>query len=167
MKRSIVVIACLAVAAAPRVSADPKRDGEVRAVSVAPASGRVDVVIGLQGAVEVQDFTLDAPARLVVDLIRGHKAGDALTILRSTNKRIAPTVEKVLRSAIANAENQRIMTGPNNRPTAPVPLRCIANRMNSTMRVSGMTKGCSAGVATSRPSTADSTEMAGVIMPSP
>ena len=69
MKRSIVVIACLAVAAAPRLSADPKRDGEVRMVSVSPASGRVDVVIGLQGAVEVQDFTLDAPARLVVDLI--------------------------------------------------------------------------------------------------
>ncbi|MGE5761642.1 MAG: AMIN domain-containing protein [Gemmatimonadota bacterium] len=69
MKRSIVAIACLAVAAASRLSADPKRDGEVRAVSVAPASGRVDVVIGLQGAVEVQDFTLDAPARLVVDLL--------------------------------------------------------------------------------------------------
>jgi ribosomal protein L22, bacterial type len=45
-------------------------------------------------------------ARLVVDLIRGRKAGDAINILRSTNKRIAPTVEKVLRSAIANAENQ-------------------------------------------------------------
>ncbi|MBI2689565.1 MAG: 50S ribosomal protein L22 [Acidobacteria bacterium] len=45
-------------------------------------------------------------ARLVVDLIRGHRAGDAINILRSTNKRIAPTVEKVLRSAIANAENK-------------------------------------------------------------
>jgi large subunit ribosomal protein L22 len=45
-------------------------------------------------------------ARLVVDLIRGRKAGDALTILRSTNKGIAPAVEKVLRSAIANAENR-------------------------------------------------------------
>jgi len=45
-------------------------------------------------------------ARLVVDLIRGQKAGDAINILRSTNKRIAPTVEKVLRSAIANAENK-------------------------------------------------------------
>jgi len=43
-------------------------------------------------------------ARLVVDLIRGRKAGEALTILRTTNKRIAPVVEKVLRSAIANAE---------------------------------------------------------------
>ncbi|HAX43982.1 MAG: 50S ribosomal protein L22 [Bryobacteraceae bacterium] len=45
-------------------------------------------------------------ARLVVDLIRGAKAGEAITILKTTNKRIAPAVEKVLRSAIANAENQ-------------------------------------------------------------
>lgn len=45
-------------------------------------------------------------ARLVVDLIRGQKAGQAITILRTTNKRIAPAVEKVLRSAIANAENR-------------------------------------------------------------
>jgi large subunit ribosomal protein L22 len=45
-------------------------------------------------------------ARLVVDLIRGQKAGAALTTLRLTNKRIAPTVVKVLQSAIANAQNR-------------------------------------------------------------
>ncbi|MBV9404925.1 MAG: 50S ribosomal protein L22 [Acidobacteriaceae bacterium] len=45
-------------------------------------------------------------ARLVVDLIRGQQAGDAINILSATNKRIAPAVEKVLRSAIANAENK-------------------------------------------------------------
>ena len=45
-------------------------------------------------------------ARLVVDLIRGRKAGEAITVLRTTNKRIAPTVEKVLQSAIANAQNR-------------------------------------------------------------
>ena len=45
-------------------------------------------------------------ARLVVDLIRGQQAGRALTTLRTTNKRIAPTVEKVLQSAIANATNR-------------------------------------------------------------
>jgi large subunit ribosomal protein L22 len=45
-------------------------------------------------------------ARLVVDLIRGMKAGDAITRLRTTNKRIAPEVEKVLHSAIANAQNR-------------------------------------------------------------
>jgi len=45
-------------------------------------------------------------ARLVIDLIRGQKAGEAIHILRSVNKRIAPSIEKVLRSAIANAENR-------------------------------------------------------------
>ena len=45
-------------------------------------------------------------ARLVVDMIRGQQAGDALNILSAVNKRVAPAVEKVLRSAIANAENR-------------------------------------------------------------
>jgi large subunit ribosomal protein L22 len=45
-------------------------------------------------------------ARLVVDLIRGLRAGEAINLLRATNKRMAPAVEKVLRSAIANAENR-------------------------------------------------------------
>jgi large subunit ribosomal protein L22 len=45
-------------------------------------------------------------ARLVVDMIRGQQAGDAINILSATNKRIAAAVEKVLRSAIANAENK-------------------------------------------------------------
>src|SRR5256712_6228681 len=44
------------------------RDGEVRAVSVVPAAGSVEVVIDLRGAVDIQDFTLGNPARLVVDL---------------------------------------------------------------------------------------------------
>ena len=42
----------------------------------------------------------------MVDLIRGMNAGRAITTLRSTNKRIAPAVEKVLNSAIANARNK-------------------------------------------------------------
>jgi large subunit ribosomal protein L22 len=45
-------------------------------------------------------------ARLVVDLIRGQQAGQAIAVLRMTNKRIAPTVEKVLQSAISNAKNK-------------------------------------------------------------
>jgi large subunit ribosomal protein L22 len=45
-------------------------------------------------------------ARLVIDLIRGQQAGDAINLLRGVNKRIAPAVEKVLRSAIANAETK-------------------------------------------------------------
>src|SRR4029077_11503400 len=36
--------------------------------SVLPAARSVEVVIDLQGAVDVQDFTLASPARLVIDL---------------------------------------------------------------------------------------------------
>ena len=42
-------------------------------------------------------------AKLVLDLIRGKKAADALSILRFTKKSIARDIEKTLRSAIANA----------------------------------------------------------------
>jgi large subunit ribosomal protein L22 len=45
-------------------------------------------------------------ARLVVDLIRGRRAAEALQILRFTKKRAAHDVEKLLRSAIANAERR-------------------------------------------------------------
>src|SRR6266576_3161691 len=40
----------------------------VHSVSVVPSSGKTEVVIGVNAAVDVQDFTLDAPARVVVDL---------------------------------------------------------------------------------------------------
>ena len=43
--------------------------------------------------------------RLVVDLIRGKKIGEAVAILRLTPKAASPVVEKVLKSAIANAEH--------------------------------------------------------------
>ena len=45
--------------------------------------------------------------RLVADLIRDRLAGEALTILRfSDKKKIAAIIEKVLRSAIANAQQK-------------------------------------------------------------
>ncbi len=45
-------------------------------------------------------------ARLVIDLIRGLKAEDALHLLRFTRKRIATDVAKLLQSAIANATDR-------------------------------------------------------------
>ena len=47
--------------------------------------------------------------RLVVDLIRGKKIGEALAILKLTPRGASPVVEKVLKSAIANAENNHNM----------------------------------------------------------
>lgn len=43
--------------------------------------------------------------RLVVDLIRGKKIGEAIAILKLTPKAASPIVEKVLNSALANAEH--------------------------------------------------------------
>lgn len=58
----------------------------------------------------VLKFARIAPrkARGVVDLIRGKRAGDALSVLKFTARGAARVVEKVLRSAIANAEDRNI-----------------------------------------------------------
>ncbi len=48
-------------------------------------------------------------ARIVIDLIRGKKVNDALAILMYTPKAASPIVEKLLNSAIANAENNLSM----------------------------------------------------------
>jgi type IV pilus assembly protein PilQ len=69
------MLAALCAAAAPGALAGTAvrdgevRDGEVRGVSVLPATGKVEVVIDLQGAAEVRDFTLTNPSRLVIDLL--------------------------------------------------------------------------------------------------
>lgn len=44
-------------------------------------------------------------AQLVVDLIRGKQVGEAIAILRHTPKAVSPVLEKLLNSAIANAEH--------------------------------------------------------------
>jgi large subunit ribosomal protein L22 len=50
-------------------------------------------------------FTRVSPqkARLVLDLIKGKRAEDALVTLQFTKKRIAPDITQLLRSAIENA----------------------------------------------------------------
>ena len=63
--------------------------------------------------------------------------------------------------------NQSSVIGPNQRPTPAVPKCWTANSATSTPSAIGTTSGCSAGVATLRPSTALSTEMAGVSRQSP
>src|SRR5690242_7195379 len=45
-------------------------------------------------------------ARLVTDLIRGRSVPEARTILAFSNRAVAQDVEKVLRSAVANAESR-------------------------------------------------------------
>lgn len=46
--------------------------------------------------------------RLVADLVRGRKVDEALDILRFTKKTCAKDLEKLVRSAAANAENKEV-----------------------------------------------------------
>jgi len=49
--------------------------------------------------------------RLVADMIRGKKAKNSVDVLRYTEKKAAVAVGKVLKSAIANAENNLGLKG--------------------------------------------------------
>ncbi|MFD2657880.1 MULTISPECIES: 50S ribosomal protein L22 [Gracilibacillus] len=51
--------------------------------------------------------------RLVIDLIRGKDAGEAIAILKHTQRGASPVVEKLLNSAIANAEHNYEMNPEN------------------------------------------------------
>jgi hypothetical protein len=68
---------------------------------------------------------------------------------------------------VAITMNQIAMVGPNIVPTRAVPRRWMEKRAIRTAAVTGTTNGSKLSVATFRPSTADNTEMAGVMMPSP
>jgi large subunit ribosomal protein L22 len=52
-------------------------------------------------------------ARLVVDLIRGKQVGEAVAILNHTPKAASPVVQKLLKSAVANAEHNYEMDANN------------------------------------------------------
>jgi hypothetical protein len=67
----------------------------------------------------------------------------------------------------ASTMNQVTITGPNTLPTFAVPKRWPANRPNRISRLIGTTQFASRGEITARPSTAPSTVIGGVIMPSP
>ena len=49
-------------------------------------------------------------ARLVMDLIRGRNVNDALTMLQFSKKRAAVLIDKVVRSAVANASEKEADT---------------------------------------------------------
>ena len=66
-------------------------------------------------------------ARLVIDLIRGQRAEDALQTLRFTKKRVAKDVEKTLRSAIANAERKAEDSGESLDVDELYVTRCFVN----------------------------------------
>ena len=47
-------------------------------------------------------------ARLIMDLVRGRDVDDAITMLRFAKQRASGMIEKVIRSAVANANEQEV-----------------------------------------------------------
>ena len=65
----LLLAAALLGSASPALAEGGPASGEVTGVSVLPAPGKADVVINVRGAVQVRDFMLHAPERLVVDVV--------------------------------------------------------------------------------------------------
>ncbi len=69
LSRMIVAAAAALLAAAPVRADDGPRSGEVTAVSVMPSPGRAEIVVAVHGTVDVKDFMLSNPDRLVLDVV--------------------------------------------------------------------------------------------------
>ena len=70
------LLAALVIGGAAPARAEGPGTGEVTAVSLAPAAGKAELVIAVKGAVDVRDFLLTSPDRLVLDVV-GAKLSDA------------------------------------------------------------------------------------------
>ena len=69
MHRVLLAAAALLGPVTPAHAEGGPGGGEVTGVSVLPAPGKAEVVINVRGAVQVRDFMLHAPDRLVVDVV--------------------------------------------------------------------------------------------------
>ena len=74
--------------------------------------------------------------KIVIDLIRGKNAKEAIAILKYTNKAAAPIVEKLVKSAIANAVNNHHMN-----ETKLVISEIYANQGPTMKRIRAATQG--------------------------
>ena len=76
-----LVLAIAAVFGVPSTAlADGPASGEVTGVSVQASPGRADIVINVRGAVEVRDFMLEGPDRLVLDVVGARLKGNTSSL---------------------------------------------------------------------------------------
>jgi len=117
--------------------------------------------------------------RLVADLIRGKKVDEALSILRFMKKHSAKDLEKLLRSAVANAENSEagvdsddlvvskiyVNEGPREKRIQPAPMgrayRIQKRKAHVTVHVSDEVKAVNARSAGTPASTGKSAKAKG------
>ena len=66
--RSFLVAGLVLLAPIRPDRAELPTSGEVTSISVVPSPGRAEVVVNIRGAVDVEDFVLNSPTRLVLDV---------------------------------------------------------------------------------------------------
>jgi type IV pilus assembly protein PilQ len=64
-----MLVASAVLGTATPMRAEGPGSGEVTAVSLAPAAGKTELVVAVKGAVDVRDFLLNSPNRLVLDVV--------------------------------------------------------------------------------------------------
>jgi type IV pilus assembly protein PilQ len=69
LHRLLLAAAALLGIASPALAEGGPESGEVTGVSVLPSPGKAEVVINVHGAVQVRDFMLQSPDRLVLDVV--------------------------------------------------------------------------------------------------
>ncbi|MEE8496952.1 MAG: AMIN domain-containing protein, partial [Acidimicrobiia bacterium] len=84
LKFALVAVA-LATVAAP-AHADPPVGGEVTSISLVSSPGRAEIVISVRGAIEVRDFVLYQPARLVIDVVGARLRPGARSLYDGVNR---------------------------------------------------------------------------------
>jgi type IV pilus assembly protein PilQ len=75
-----MLVAAAVLGTAAPLRAEGPGSGEVTAVSLAPAAGKTEVVIAVRGAVDVRDFLLSSPSRLVLDVVGATLSGTTATL---------------------------------------------------------------------------------------
>ena len=87
--------------------------GEVTAVSLAPAAGKTEIVVAVKGAVEVRDFLLGTPDRLVLDVV-----GATLSSTRVLAGASAPCTPRPSRRIASSRACRRTVVGASMRDCA-------------------------------------------------
>lgn len=109
MRTRSFLVASLMLLAPFRPDRAGSPSGEVTSVSVVPSPGRADVVVNIRGAVDVEDFVLREPARLVLDvknarLQNGGSQYDGVNRAGILNVRMGQYQPSVVRIVIELAE---------------------------------------------------------------
>jgi type IV pilus assembly protein PilQ len=111
MRRACTLVGVMVVALIARApvahaaTTGTLRGGEVKALSVVPASGRAEVVVAVGGSVDVVDFALASPPRIVLDLkgaklTAAAKMYDRIARGGITNVRVAQYRDDIVRVVI-------------------------------------------------------------------